>query len=616
MTFTGRRRFLRRSAVSLGALALASCRKMGWFDPENPTDDQSSEKVGSFGIQEGAAAQLSNSQTSIKNTARQDYYQSFSSFGGRLSSPRAQLRTYYDVVVVGSGYGAAISAARLAPHLKAGKSLCILERGREWATGDFPDNFSDYMNQVTSDNPLGLYDFRVGAEVDVIQGSGVGGTSLINANTAAIPDAEVFADSRWPRALQNIAALLPFYQRAAQVLGAQPTSPQSTGKARMMEYLAQNFPSNSKTFGPTNITVTTSNAPPGTPIPNQAGCIQRPCTFCGDCISGCNVGAKNTLVYNYLPLAKRAGAQIFSELSVMTIQQDGDGFLLSYANTVDTKRGMLNYLIRGNRPAGYIRAKMVILGAGSLGSTGILLRSRNLLPTSPMVGQRFSSNGDVFAVYKNLPTEYLQIVPNIGGKGAYDTAPGPGPTIQTITQLNANAPVAQRMVLEDLCVPRAFVPAYQKAILSPIERSMFLLGMGHDGADGEVVLDRFSQPKVSWPGVSKKPFYKAFLNVFSTIKSIFVARIPLWDGLLMRARKETAHPLGGCAMADSPRYGVINDRHQVYRPDGRVYPNLYVIDGAAVPTSLGINPFLTISALAERAAENIIAEGHHPDIFA
>ena len=607
----GRRHFLRFQLSSLSAFLLASCRRDGWLGAQDPVSRV--DKTGSMGLPSPSVDQEFLVNTAIKDTARQDYQRNFAAHGGRLSNHPSTLQPYYDVLVIGSGYGASISAARLAPHLNAGKSLCVIERGREWVPGEFPDNFSEYMNQVTAQNPLGVYDFRIGREVDVIQGSGLGGTSLINANTAALPDAEVFLTPSWPQSLRNINALMPYYQRAARTLGANPTPLDSTGKARTMKRLAEQFPASSKNFSMTNATVTLAS---DQPVVNEAGIRQRPCTFCGDCISGCNVGAKNTLPYNYLPLAKKAGAQIFSELSIVDIEEVNGEFLLSYIPTSQTKRNWWEVLA-GNRnlPTGKIRAKVVILGAGSLGSTGILLRSQAKLPTSPMVGQRFSSNGDVFAIYKDLPVQQLRDVPNIRGKGAYDPTPGPGPTIQTMTKINPTGPLEQRLVLEDLCVPRAFVPSYEIATMSSAERGMFLLGMGHDGADGRIVLDRFGQPLVSWPGVKSKPLYSMFKQAFATVGSIFSAKIPWWKGLLMRLRSETAHPLGGCVMADSPARGVVNDRNQVFRPDGSVYPNLYVIDGAAVPSSLGINPFMTISAIAERAADLMITERRHPDIF-
>lgn len=610
----GRRRFLHVQTASLAAAVLASCRKIGWFDGQEPTDPEHRDRDGALGLPQPDTEQTSSANTSIKDTARADYHQSFLPYGGKLSNDPSTLSPYYDVVIVGSGYGAAITAARLAPHLKQGKTICIIERGREWVPGEFPDTFSEYLSQVTAKNPLGVYDFRFGNELDVIQGSGLGGTSLINASTAAIPDPEVFLSPKWPTALRNLTALMPYYLRALKMLGAAPTPPGSTGKARMMRYLAERFPSASKSFVAAEIAVTTAQIPGA--IVNDANVTQRVCTFCGDCISGCNVGAKNTLVYNYLPLAKRAGTQIFSELSILDVRQEGAGFALSYIPTSLTKRNWWDFLVGATRqPVGLIRANVVILGAGSLGSTGILLRSRGTLPMSHMLGQRFSSNGDVFAVYKDLPETELKDVPNIGGKGAHDSLPGPGPTIQTITRINANGPLEERVILEDLCVPRAFVPSYELATRSSSRNGMFLLGMGHDGADGSIILDRFGQPVVSWPGILTKPFYAGTLRMFTTIKAIFMARIPWWDGLLMRLRQETAHPLGGCAMADTPDQGVVNDRNQVFRPNGSVYPNLYVIDGSVIPTSLGINPLLTISALAERAAELIITEQRHPDIF-
>src|SRR5579885_1147653 len=140
-----------------------------------------------------------------------------------LSTPWEQHKPAYDIVIVGSGYGGSIAAARLASaDLNPKPSICILERGQEWAPGAFPETLGDVIGATRSDsNPLGLYELITYKDISVIKGSGLGGTSLINANVAIIPDREVFEQLSWPRAIQYD-ALLAYYRRAHQTLGANP----------------------------------------------------------------------------------------------------------------------------------------------------------------------------------------------------------------------------------------------------------------------------------------------------------------------------------------------------------------------------------------------------------
>src|SRR6185295_17139106 len=136
-----------------------------------------------------------------------------------LSTPWNQRAKRYDFVVIGSGYGGAISAARLATaNLSAKPSVCILERGKEWQPGEFPENTGDVIAATRSDlNPLGLYELLTHPDISVIKASGLGGTSLINANVAIRPDREVFEQFHWPDKL-DYDALSPFYDKASEVL--------------------------------------------------------------------------------------------------------------------------------------------------------------------------------------------------------------------------------------------------------------------------------------------------------------------------------------------------------------------------------------------------------------
>ncbi len=177
--------------------------------------------------------------TPIKQTAFNDYQNSLSAFGGQLASPPQKLLNPlpkgtpwdYEVAIIGSGYGGSICAARLAASLRSGQRLCVLERGREWSPGTFPDTFRDITNETQrplycenrnhriEDNPLGLINLLRGDDITVMSGSGLGGTSLINANVALRPDRDVFQQSAWPIPLRDRDFLDPYFARAEWEFG-------------------------------------------------------------------------------------------------------------------------------------------------------------------------------------------------------------------------------------------------------------------------------------------------------------------------------------------------------------------------------------------------------------
>src|SRR5690606_37035814 len=256
-----------------------------------------------------------------------------------LSRPHALMRDRYDVVVVGSGYGGAIAAARLA---RAGRSVCVLERGRELRAGDFPTTLLGALRQVQVRRGRGrlgrrggLFDLRPGDDLSVLVGCGLGGTSLINAGVSLRPPDWVFDDERWPEALRGDrgrAELAPWFEEAERMLGARPypedgerwpslpkfraLERSAHGAARALGAAGRDAPVAEKV----PIAVTFEDGP------NAVGLEQRACVLCGDCVTGCNHRAKNTLVENYLPDAVAHGAELYCEAAVQVVEPvEGDG---------------------------------------------------------------------------------------------------------------------------------------------------------------------------------------------------------------------------------------------------------------------------------------------------
>jgi cholesterol oxidase len=553
-----------------------------------------------------------------------------------LAKDWKQRQSKYDVVVVGSGYGGAITATRISgAALSPRKSVCILERGREWPVGQFPDTLPAVTAATRNSlsNPLGLYDLLVFQDIVVLKGSGLGGTSLVNANVAIVPDEEVFEMSLWPRNLRR-GVLQPYYDTAKKMLASTP-HPRATQllKVQALKRRAQQI--SSEAYGlDLNINFTIDG-------PNPHGVQQKPCIDCGDCVTGCNVGAKNTLYMNYLPVAESNGVEIFTQTQVDWVEKLSDG----------------GWRIHGRRygdllPEQFtLDAGCVILSGGSLGSTEVLLRSElHGLSLSPRAGTGFSGNGDFFGIAFNGAYRT-----NVLGFGNHPSSPwspnAPGPTIVGAIRYNKSLPLTQRMTVEDLSFPTAYVSAAMVAIgamggeptevgheaeekvrlaadnpLDPykadnaMNHSMLYLVMAQDDARGTIslntsVLDPNGKIEIAWDGVGRQPIFSlinAELRRHARALEAHFVGDPVWDFMDLR-KLITAHPLGGLPLGEDHLQGAVDEFGRVFTANGDVHQGLFVADGSLIPSALGVNPLLTISALSERIAAGIVMDfqGQH-----
>ena len=540
----------------------------------------------------------------------------------RLALPLGRLRRSYDAVVVGSGYGGAVLACRLA---RAGLAVAVLERGREVHPGEFPAGPVSALREVQAHtvrrdigSPAGLFDFRFTDDIGALVGCGLGGTSLINANVALDADPRVFQDDAWPAAFRGPPdrELAAGFARARTMIGATrypeaaPPLPKAAALRRSAEGLGATF------FNP-ELYVTFR------PGPNAAGVEQPACTNCGDCVTGCNAGAKNTVLMNYLPDAVAHGAEVFTEATVRYVQSDPDG---GWRVVHRPTRGS-----DGDRP---VRAAIVVLAAGALGSTEILLRSREEgLGLSPVLGRRLSGNGDFLAFAYDCQDR----IDGIGRGRRIDAGQPVGPCISGAIDLRPGRPVDKGVIIEEGAIPSPLAPLLPLGLLlaslrgsrgpgGPLDakgmwrrlrslatdrprgsfaRTLTFLAMGTDEDRGELAL-RDGRPILTWPGAAGRPFmhdHDATLEQVAHGLGGTYLRSPVWRSPLGN-RYLTVHPLGGCDMADDAADGVVDDRGRVFSgPTGAdVHDGLYVADGAIVPTSVGANPSLTITALAERIA--------------
>jgi cholesterol oxidase len=522
-----------------------------------------------------------------------------------LSSPQAEIRPAYDVVVVGSGYGGGVAASRLA---RAGQSVCVIEKGKEFPTGSFPSRLPELRRELQlnggkmrSGSRTGLFDFRLGADIHVLVGCGLGGGSLINAGVALEPDARVFADRAWPEQVAADGLLALGFKRAATMLRpARYAQASGLTKYRALE-------ASSAAFGvpPVAAPVVVSFEE----TVNPAGVTQPACTLCGDCCSGCNVGAKNTVAMTYLPDAKAHGAEIFTELSVSHIEK-GEGDWRVYFAPSDAK----------DPTPSVVEAKTVVLAAGTLGSTEILLRSRERgLPLSDRLGEKFSANGDIIAFalggYARVNGIGVGVPPKFVGDAI-------GACVAGQIELPDTGDLDRSMILQEGVLPSALAPllpvffiaggrllgAAQSLIKGvyqgPLSHLHTFFVVSHDDASGRISLDNGSS-QVHWPGVADQPVYTRVDQALTKAAEAVGARYiksPL-AATATGTKPATAHPLGGCGMGQDAASGVVNHKCQVFDGKGRdsVHSGLYVCDGSVIPRSIGVNPLLTITALTERA---------------
>ena len=537
----------------------------------------------------------------------------------RLSRPLSSMQRRYDVIVVGSGYGGGVSASRLA---RAGKRVAVLERGREILTGEFPARFPDLKNDfqvrgrhVKMGPDTALYDVRLGVDMHVLVGCGLGGGSLVNAGVSLRPEPRVFADEIWPGQIAQDGVLEEGFRRAERWL--RPAS--DPRAAEMTKYAVLATASHAlghETVAPRVAVSFAANT-------NPAGIVQPACTRCGDCCGGCNVGAKNTVALTYLPDAHRHGAHIFTEIAVRRVARAAGGGW--HVHAVATRGAVAT-----EETASFVlEAPVIVLAAGTLGSTEILLRSRDGgLPLSDRLGERFSANGDIIAFGYGAKTpvnavgvghppkvEGLEIGAAVSGQLEIRDARN---LAHEITVQEGVLPSALAPVLPVLFLPNGRLLGALQSLISGVYRGPFaslqtFFAVSHDSASGRFELedDRLA---LAWPGAKDESVYArldAILEALVKESGGDYVKNPL-AGTVMGHQPATAHPLGGCAMGRGRSDGVVNHKCQVFDGGARgstaVHEGLYVIDGAVIPRSLGVNPLLTITALSERAMIHFAAD--------
>lgn len=572
----------------------------------------------------------------------------------------------FDVVIIGSGYGAAIAASQLAgqrhPNGDA-LSLCILERGKEYLPGMFPSReadlsghlrFSKSGDETPSGRREGLFDIRMGQDINVVLANGLGGGSLINAGVMETPAAEVFNQS-WPKAI-NSHQLQHFYQRAKALVGgshgqvdntieAHPEHQQTPlEKYQSLQHFSRNNIAQGE-FRPATITVAMRTAF------NDEGLLLKQCTLCGDCATGCNHGAKQSLDVNLLARAERLGTAIYTGATVLSVEavKPGGTWQLDVTYTDKVLRQRQGHY----RP---LRATKVILAAGTLGSTEILQRSQNEkgLALSKKLGAQFSGNGDSISTgYQQTPpansvaretepANSRRVGPSITGIIDLTQTPDapfiieelavPGPLRRLFEELTTTAKTLHELDSFDGSKHRSAQPGNDPFAVNPaaINHSSLYAVMARDNAGGKLSLPPLKPGQQACEGtihidgspLKQDPVFKRQLSWLETMteRSKIGGRIianPLWkllpesmaslinnqDGPLV-----SVHPLGGCPMGDNVKLGVVDHLGRVFdasASSAEFHDGLVVLDGSIIPAALGTNPALSIAALSLRAIEQL-----------
>ncbi len=521
----------------------------------------------------------------------------------------------YDFVVIGSGFGGSVSAMRLT---EKGYSVLVLERGKHFRDIDFPKtnwNIFKYL-WLPPLRCFGIQQISLLNDIMVLHGSGVGGGSLVYGNVLMEPSDELFDAPGWQHLADWKSTLRPHYETAKRMLGV-TTNPYTTPADRVMQELAKDMGCED-TFQFTDVGVFFGEAGKEVPDPyfDGNGPPRTGCTLCGGCMVGCRYGAKNTLQKNYLYFAEKAGAEIWSDCEVVDI-----------CPLLSNQSNQAHYEVIYRHPSKLpfdrrrekVQARNVIVSAHALGTLRLLLNCRDITRSLPKIsaclGTNVRSNSEalVGSTSWDSTVDYstgIAITSIFASDDVTQVEPVRYPHKSSFMRL-----LAIPMIEGAASIPKRFYKTLMHGLMHPAEflyvkffsqwskRSTILLIMQTEERTFRVKLGRnlftlFRRGLVSIlpKGSSLSPDEQVSHGITHAFaaKTNGIAQDTIPETLL--GVPATAHLIGGCPIGSSDADGVVDVHCQVFN-----YPGLYVVDGSIIPANPGINPSLTIAALAEYA---------------
>lgn len=523
----------------------------------------------------------------------------------------------WDYIIIGSGFGGSVSALRL---VEKGYKVLLLEKGRRLRAGDFPKTNWNmkrffWLPQVGF---RGLFKMTFLRHVTALSGVGVGGGSLVYANTLPVPKASFFTAPSWAHLADWKAELAPHYPTVLRMLGA-TRNPSLTYPDEVLREIGKEM-GRPEAFEQTDVAIYFGKTGETVPDPffGGEGPERTGCTLCGGCMLGCNHGAKNSLDRNYLYLAENRGLQIEADTEATWVKPVEGGY------EVEARQG--TWALPALNPRKTYRARQIIFAGGVLGTVPLLLKLKasaaGLPKLSARVGDFIRTNSEVLlgvvtqrrdrdlsqgiAIGSILHTDahsHLEPVRYPAGSGVFRPLMLPAAPGDTLGQRLGNA--LRRVARQPLRTVRTYLmPDWAKY-------TMILLYMrtvdGHIRMrEGRGWRTLFTRWVVTEPGDG--PPAKAWAPEATDLGERVAQHIDGYPTSLLTETllgiPTTAHILGGAPMGDSADTGAIDPLHRLFG-----YEGLYVIDGAAISANIGVNPSLTIAALAERAMGFIPAKG-------
>jgi cholesterol oxidase len=514
--------------------------------------------------------------------------------------------THYDVLIIGSGFGGSVTAMRLA---EKGYRVGVLEAGKRYDTDDLPASSWDTRRFVWAPRLgcFGIQRIHLLRDVVILAGAGVGGGSLNYANTLYQPPAPFFNDPQWAHITDWHAELDPHYQTARRMLGV-TQNPHVTPSDEVLREVARDM-GVEHTFTLTPVGVFFGE--PGKEVPDPffggAGPRRTGCTQCGSCMTGCRVGAKNTLDKNYLYFAEKLGAEVRPLTTVVDVRpRKGSGYVVDAVRTGRSVRR------RRNRQS--FTADHVVFAAGTYNTQKLLhrLKATGSLPhISDRLGTLTRTNSESILGAKSRdrssdftrgvaitssihPDKFTHIEPVRYGKGSNAMS-----LLQTaLTDGDGRGPRWWRW-LRTIATQPSHLTWFSPRRWS--ERTVILLVM--QTLDNSITV-RSKKTLLGRPTITSGPGHGAPNPTWIPVGNEATRRVAeKINGVAGGSTGEianipmTAHFIGGCAIGDSPQTGVIDPYHRLYGHDG-----IFVVDGSSISANLGVNPSLTIAAQAERAA--------------